>query len=387
MLSLIVLPWIVVHDVTLVLSYSTQKFVEIECHLHGYKNRSTFQNSDHAVVLADIDDVTMTLSLIVLSRILFHEFTLVLSYSIPKLLRLNVIFMVRNIGKKKVHGRGGLPPPPPSTLRLSNFRPKTAGPIRKIFWWKDVPRMRRQLKILFEIKAFPIPEKTGETCWVGGGVASTPLGFGGLRKSSQNCENLVPVLFILTNHWYGVSFLLRWGSPAKESCRKDKNFVGALAWRIPKIFYIVSLAIITCSAPFPLYLWPYNYPETILIAIHYSLVGNQLFLSKAYGGPQGSHQNKNHCTNKQQSMIKIIRYKLPQIKKMLKQKNKYYKNKYMCTNDIRLFSKFLASILQFSSCNKKLPTLVAKRKLALLQLRKLLQKRKVAENNNLLQLK
>ena len=31
-----------------------------------------------------------------------------------------------------------------------------------------------------------------------------------------------------------------------------------------------------------------------------------------YSGPQGSHQNKSHCTNKEESMVKIINYKLLQ---------------------------------------------------------------------------
>ena len=83
-----------------------QQFVKIECHLHGKKNRSTFQNPDHSVVLADIDDVTVTLTLIVFSRIVF-QLTLVLSYSTAKLLRLNVIFMVRKIGTEKSIGGGG----------------------------------------------------------------------------------------------------------------------------------------------------------------------------------------------------------------------------------------------------------------------------------------
>ena len=72
------------YELTLVISYSRQKFVKIECHLHGKKNKSTFQNPDHSLVLADIDDVTLTFSLIVLSKVFFHELTLVLSYFIPK---------------------------------------------------------------------------------------------------------------------------------------------------------------------------------------------------------------------------------------------------------------------------------------------------------------
>ena len=53
-----------------------------------FETRSTFQNPDHSIVLVDIDDVTVALSLIALSIIFFHELTLVVSYFI-------VIFMIR----------------------------------------------------------------------------------------------------------------------------------------------------------------------------------------------------------------------------------------------------------------------------------------------------
>ena len=102
------------YELTLVLSYSMQKFAKIECHLHGKKNRSTFQNPDHPVVLADIDDVTVTLSLIVLSRTFFTNSPWYYLTPHQNLLRLNVIFMVRKIGKKEVQGGGCHPPPAPS---------------------------------------------------------------------------------------------------------------------------------------------------------------------------------------------------------------------------------------------------------------------------------
>ena len=41
----------------------------------------------------------------------------------------------------------------------------------------------------------------------------------------------------------------------------------------------------------------------------FSIVINKL-CARHYGGPQGSHQNKNHCTNKEHSKVKIINYKL-----------------------------------------------------------------------------
>ena len=65
--------------------------------------------------------------------------------SCQNLLRLNVIFIVREIGELLLN-EGWLPPPPPSTLPLSNFRAKTVGPIWKIFSWTDVPRMSLQVK-------------------------------------------------------------------------------------------------------------------------------------------------------------------------------------------------------------------------------------------------
>ena len=84
-----------------------QKFVKIECHLHGKKNRSIFQIPYHSIVLADIDDVTVTLSLIVLSRIFFTNSPWYYLTPYQNLLRLNVIFMVRKIGKKKSGVGGG----------------------------------------------------------------------------------------------------------------------------------------------------------------------------------------------------------------------------------------------------------------------------------------
>ena len=56
----------------------------------------------------------------------------------------------------------------------SNFRGRTVGPICQVFPWTDVPRMRLQLKILFEIKTLPIIKKSGETCGGGGGGRCHP---------------------------------------------------------------------------------------------------------------------------------------------------------------------------------------------------------------------
>ena len=52
------------------------------------------------------DDVTVTLSLNVLSRY-FYKLTLILFTSYQNLLRLNVIFMVRKIGQLLLNGGGG----------------------------------------------------------------------------------------------------------------------------------------------------------------------------------------------------------------------------------------------------------------------------------------
>ena len=68
------------------------------------------------------DDVTVTLYLIVLSGpFFFTKLTCYFLTPYQDLLRLNVIFMVRKIGKKKVHWVC------PNTLPLSNFRDKTVG--------------------------------------------------------------------------------------------------------------------------------------------------------------------------------------------------------------------------------------------------------------------
>ena len=93
---------------------------------------------------------------LLLSRIFFHELTLVLFYSIPKFVKIACHLHGWKIGKKKSMG-GGVATP--STITLSNFLAKTICPIWKIFWWTDASRMGIQLKILFQIKALPIPEK------------------------------------------------------------------------------------------------------------------------------------------------------------------------------------------------------------------------------------
>ena len=74
---------------------------------------------------------------------------------------------------------GAMVATPPSTIPLSYFRDKTVGPIWKFFWWTDAPRMRLQPKILFEIKALPIPEKNYKNLLGGGGGGVG--GVGGLK--------------------------------------------------------------------------------------------------------------------------------------------------------------------------------------------------------------
>ena len=93
---------------------NTTTFVKIECHLHGQKYRSFFLNPDHSVVLADIDDFTVTISLIVLPIIFFSDSAWYYLTPYQNLIRLNLIFMIRKIGKKNVHeGPPPLPPPSP----------------------------------------------------------------------------------------------------------------------------------------------------------------------------------------------------------------------------------------------------------------------------------
>ena len=111
-LSLIVLSLIFFHKITSVLSYSMLKFVKIECHLHGWKNRSTFQNPYRLAFWLIFDDVNCD---VVFNCIVMNFFAnLPWYYLIPyqNLLRLNIIFMVRKIGKK-AHG-GGCHTPAPS---------------------------------------------------------------------------------------------------------------------------------------------------------------------------------------------------------------------------------------------------------------------------------
>ena len=83
------------------------------------------------------DDVTVTLSFIVLSRIFFTNSSWYYLTSCQNLLRLNVTSMAKKIGQLLLNG-GWLPSP--STLPFSNFSAKMAGPIWKIFFMGRCPK-------------------------------------------------------------------------------------------------------------------------------------------------------------------------------------------------------------------------------------------------------
>ena len=94
-----------------------------------------------------VDDVTVTLSLVVVSGIFFSNSPLYYLTPYQNLLRLNVIFMVIKIGKEKVHGgRGGM-----SDL--------------KNFFMDRRPKDEPTAKTLVCKKLFPFPRKIGKTCW------------------------------------------------------------------------------------------------------------------------------------------------------------------------------------------------------------------------------
>ena len=105
------------------------------------------------------DDVTATLSLIVLSSNFFAVYMYLdtTKFSDQILSRLNGIFVVRKIGQFLLSG--ALVAALLSILLLSNIRDKKVAPIGKIFSWTDSPRMCLQPKIWLGIKALPIHER------------------------------------------------------------------------------------------------------------------------------------------------------------------------------------------------------------------------------------
>ena len=90
-LSLIALSRNIFHKLILILYYSMPTLVKIECHLHGQKNKSTLQNLQNpycSIVLANIwwRHCYVVFSCIVMN--FFHKLTFVLSYVIPKFVKI-----------------------------------------------------------------------------------------------------------------------------------------------------------------------------------------------------------------------------------------------------------------------------------------------------------
>ena len=114
-----------------------QKFVKIETnesHLHGQKNRSTFKIlTIPSFWLILMMSLTVTLSLIVLSRIFFMNSPWYYLTPCQNLLKLNVVFMVRKVGKKK--SMGGCHPPAPSLCLI--LEPRWLVRSEKLFDGKD----------------------------------------------------------------------------------------------------------------------------------------------------------------------------------------------------------------------------------------------------------
>ena len=91
-----------------------------------------------------LDDITVTLSLILLSWFFFANSPWYYLTPYQNLLRSDVIFMVRKVGQPLLSGGGGgRGLPPPSTLSLSNFRSKLVrSDLKNYFmerWPKDEP--------------------------------------------------------------------------------------------------------------------------------------------------------------------------------------------------------------------------------------------------------
>ena len=80
------------------------------------------------------------------------------------------------------HGVNSISKSAARRLTSPNFRARTVGRSEKFFSWTDVPRMRLQLKILFRIKALPIPKKNWRNLL---GVDATPLGYRSVKPMTD----------------------------------------------------------------------------------------------------------------------------------------------------------------------------------------------------------
>ena len=104
-------------------------------------------------------------SLIVLSRI-FRKFTLVLCYIIPKFVNIECHFHGKKNRYDKVYwGLGEVVAPPPSPSFCLLLEPRRL--VRsENFLWTDAPWIRLKLKFLLGTKALPIPEKNRKKLWL-----------------------------------------------------------------------------------------------------------------------------------------------------------------------------------------------------------------------------
>ena len=116
------------------------------------------------------DDVTVTLSLVVLSCIFFHKLTFVLSYSIAKVVKIECHLHAQKNRLKKSLGRGRVVATL-NTLPLSNFRGRSD---LKTFFMDRCPKDEPTAKNLVCKKLFPFPRKIEKNLL--GEAASTPLG-------------------------------------------------------------------------------------------------------------------------------------------------------------------------------------------------------------------
>ena len=139
------------------------------------------------------DDVTLTLSLVVLLSFFLLGLIFVLSYSIANLLRLNVIFIVGKIDLESQGGEGWLPPLAPSLCLI--LEPDRRSDLKNFFMDRCPKDEHTAKNLVCKRSSSHFPEKLEKH--VGGGIH--PLGHWRVKYLTERGQFGLPRVFFKTS--------------------------------------------------------------------------------------------------------------------------------------------------------------------------------------------